>query len=82
LIKNASILDVASDTAINPNTALNVVAPSDAVGIGVVNPYGAAKNSVYFACNEANVPPVTYVVEDPKNDAGPTQPVVVHKVAP
>jgi len=28
------------------------------------------------------VPPVTYVVEDTKNDAGPTQPVVVHKVAP
>ena len=82
LIKNASILDVSSDTAINQNTPLSVVAPSDAVGIGVVSPYGAAKNSVYFTCNEANVPPVTYVVEDNKNDAGPTQPVVVHKVAP
>jgi hypothetical protein len=37
---------------------------------------------VYFACNEPNVGSVTYVIEDPKNDAGPTQPVVVHKVAP
>jgi hypothetical protein len=82
LIKNAGILDVASDATINQNTALNVVAPSDAVGIGVVSPYGAAKKSVYFACNEPNVAPVTYVVEDPQNDAGPTQPVVVHKVAP
>ena len=82
LLKNASILDVSADTAINPNTPVNVVAPSDAVGIGVVSPYGAAKNSVYFTCNEPNVPPVTYVVEDTKNDAGPTQPVVVHKVAP
>ena len=82
LIKNASMLDVSADTTINPNTALLVVAPSDAVGIGVVSPYGAAKTSVYFTCNEANVPPVTYVVEDSKNDAGPTQPVVVHKVAP
>jgi hypothetical protein len=82
LIKSSNMLDVSADNAINPNTALNVVAPSDAVGIGVVSPYGAAKNSVYFTCNEANVPPVTYVVEDSKNDAGPTQPVVVHKVAP
>jgi hypothetical protein len=82
LIKNANILDVSADATIAQNTALDVVAPSDAVGIGVVSPYGAAKNSVYFTCNEANVPPVTYVIEDTKNDAGPTQPVVVHKVAP
>ncbi len=82
LIKSASILDVSADATIAQNTALDVVAPSDAVGIGVVSPYGAAKNSVYFTCNEANVPPVTYVIEDSKNDAGPTQPVVVHKVAP
>ncbi|HEX4514726.1 MAG TPA: hypothetical protein VH054_14350, partial [Polyangiaceae bacterium] len=72
LIKNAGILDVSADTTIAQNTALDVVAPSDAVGIGVVSPYGAAKNSVYFTCNEANVPPVTYVIEDAKNDAGPT----------
>jgi hypothetical protein len=82
LMKNATILDVSSSTSINQGTALNVVAPADAVGIGVVSPYGAAKKSVYFACNEANGGSVTYVVEDPENDAGPTQPVVVHKIAP
>jgi hypothetical protein len=45
----------------------------------VVSPYGAGKHSVYFTCNE---PSVVYVVEDPANDAGPTQPVVIHKIAP
>ncbi len=82
LLKNASILDVSSDTSIAQGTALVVVAPADAVGLGVVSPYGAAKRSVYFACNEPNSGSVTYVVEDPANDAGASQPVVVHKVAP
>jgi hypothetical protein len=82
LIKSAKILDVSSDTTVAQGSALDVVAPSDSVGIGVVSPYGAGKHSVFFACNEPNTPPVTYIVEDPANDAGPTQPVVIHKVAP
>jgi hypothetical protein len=82
LIQSAGILDVASDAPIAQSTPLDVVAPADAVGLGVVSPYGAGKKSVYFACNEANGGAVTYVVEDPAGDAGPTQPVVVHKVAP
>lgn len=82
LIQSAGILDVSSDTSIKQFTPLDVVAPADAVGLGVVSPYGAAKRSVYFACNEPNGGAVTYVVEDPENDAGPSQPVVVHKVAP
>jgi hypothetical protein len=82
LIANASILNVTGDTSVAQGTALDVVAPADAVGIGVVTPYGAGKHSVFFACSEADVPPVTYVVEDPAGDAGPTQPVVIHKVAP
>jgi len=82
LIKSASILDVSSDTSITQGTPLLVVAPADAVGLGVVSPYGAAKRSVHFACNEPNSGSVTYVVEDPTNDAGASQPVVVHKVAP
>jgi hypothetical protein len=82
LIKSASILDVLSDSTVAQGTPLVVVAPADAVGIGVVSPYGAAKRSVNFACNEPNTGNVTYVVQDPTNDAGPTQPVVVHKVVP
>ena len=62
--------------------AAPVVAPQDAVGLGVVSPYGAGKHSVHFACNEANAGLVTYVVVDPTNDAGPTQPVTLHKVVP
>jgi len=82
LIQSAGVLDVTGDTSITPGTPLDVVAPSDAIGLGVVSPYGAAKRSVYFACNEPNGGTVTYVVEDPANDAGPSQPVVVHKIAP
>ena len=82
LIQSAGILDVSSDTPIAQSSPLDVVAPADAVGLGVVSPYGAGKQSVYFACNEPNGGAVTYVVEDPAGDAGPTQPVVVHKIAP
>ena len=82
LIQSAGILDVSGDTSIAQSTALDVVAPADAVGLGVVSPYGAGNKSVYFACNEPNAGSVTYVVEDPAGDAGATQPVVVHKVAP
>jgi hypothetical protein len=82
LIQASNILNVTGDTSVAQGTALEVVAPSDAVGLGVVSPYGAGKQSVFFACSEPDTPPVTYVVEDPAGDAGPTQPVVVHKVAP
>jgi hypothetical protein len=82
LIQSAGILDVSGDTSVSPNTPLVVVAPADAVGLGVVSPYGAGNRSVYFSSNDPNGGSVTYVVEDPGNDAGPTQPVVVHKVAP
>ena len=82
LVQSAGILDVASDTSVPQGTALDVVAPADAVGIGVVSPYGAGSQSVSFACNEPNGGAVTYVVEDPVGDAGPTQPVAIHKVAP
>jgi len=81
LIKNANILDVASDTFVKVGTALTVVAPQNAVGLGVLSPYGAGVRSVHFACNEANAGFVTYVVVDPSGDAG-TFPVVVDKIIP
>lgn len=82
LLTNAGILAVSADNAVKQSTPLDVVAPADAVGLGVVSPYGAGKHSVFFTTTEPDTSPVTYVVEDPDNDAGPTQPVVVHKVAP
>jgi hypothetical protein len=82
LLTNANILDVASDTFVKVGTALSVVAPQNAVGLGVLSPYGAGVRSVHFACNEANAGFVTYVVVDPSNDAGTTAPVVVDKVIP
>jgi len=82
LIKSANILDVASDTFVKVGTALLVVAPQNAVGLGVLSPYGAGVRSVHFACNEANAGFVTYVVVDPTGDAGTTAPVVVDKIIP
>jgi len=82
LIKSANILDVASDTFVKVGTALVVVAPQNAVGLGVLSPYGAGVRSVHFACNEANAGFVTYVVVDPTGDAGTTAPVVVDKIIP
>ena len=82
LIKNANVLDVSSDTFVKVGTALNVVAPQNAVGLGVLSPYGAGVRSVYFACNEANAGFVTYVVVDPSTDAGTPPPVVVDKIVP
>ncbi len=82
LIKSAQILDVSSDTVVQSGTPLLVAAPQDAVGLGVLSPYGAGKHTVHFACNEPNANMVTYVVEDPSGDAGASQPVVVHKVVP
>lgn len=82
LIKNANILDVSSDTFVKVGTALTVVAPQNAVGLGVLSPYGAGVRSVYFACNEANAGFVTYVIVDPSTDAGTPPPVVIDKIIP
>ena len=50
----------------------------DVVGVGVISPYGAGKNSVTFT-SEPNGGNVIYVIEQP-SDAGTPSPVVVHKV--
>jgi hypothetical protein len=55
------------------------VAPGDAVGIGVVSPYGATQHSVSVT-TEPNGGGVVYVVEEASTDAGPGAPVVVHKI--
>lgn len=74
------LLDVSSDTKVTVGTPLLDVASQDAVGQGLVSPYGAGRNTVHFACNETNGGAVTYVVVDPA-ETGASPPVIVHKVA-
>ncbi len=77
---SAGLLAVSAHTFIKTNTALDVVAGGDAVGHGVVGPYAAKPNSVFFTTSESNGGNVVYVVVDP-SDAGQA-PVVVHKAVP
>jgi hypothetical protein len=75
---DAGLFAVSGHTTIPKNTPLDVIAPGDVVGHGVVTPYAAELDSVFFATSVPNGGNVTYVVVD-SGDAG-TNPVVVHIV--
>jgi hypothetical protein len=76
---NAGLLAVSDHTVVPANTPLDVLAGGDAIGHGVVGPYAAKPNSVFFTTSEANGGNVTYVVVDP---TAADAPVVVHKNVP
>jgi hypothetical protein len=78
LSTGTGLLAVTAQSSLANGTPLDVVAPGDSVGTGVVSPYGAGKNSVTIS-TEPNGGNVIYVVEQP-SDAGPGAPVVVHKL--
>jgi len=71
------LLSVTAHAPLATGTQVLDVAPGDAVGVGVVSPYGAGKNSVTITTEPAGGN-VVYVIEDP-SDSGPGLPVVVHK---
>jgi hypothetical protein len=73
-----TLLSVTAQAPIATGTPLDDVAPGDVVGVGVVSPYGAGKNSVSMT-TEASGGNVIYVVDLP-SDAGASSPVVVHKL--
>jgi hypothetical protein len=72
-----SLLAVSAQASVTTGTPLQIVASGDAVGVGVVSPYGAGKSSVSLS-TEPNAGEVVYVVETP-DDAGTSAPVVIHK---
>jgi hypothetical protein len=72
-----TLLSVASQSSIATGTPLDVVAPGDPVGFGVVSPYSAGNSSVTVT-TEPNGGSVVYVVDLP-GDAGVGTPVAVHK---
>jgi hypothetical protein len=73
-----TLLSVTGQTSLKTGTPLDDVAPGDVVGVGVVSPYGAGKNSVSIV-TEPNGGSVIYVVDLP-SDASAGVPVVVHKL--
>jgi hypothetical protein len=73
-----TLLSVSAQTSVSLGTPLTDVAPADAVGLGVISPYGAGKSSVSIT-TEPNGGNVVYVI-DIAGDAGSEPPVVVHKV--
>ncbi len=75
---NAGLLAVTSHTSLAAGTPVTVVAPGDAIAVGVLSPYGVTKDSSHFLTTEPNGGNVAYVVTDQL----PTQPVVVHKIIP
>jgi hypothetical protein len=77
---NAGLLAMSHHTVIPKSTALDVVAPGDAVGSGVVTPFASELDSVHFTTSVPNGGDVTYVVVDPMD--GGQAPVVVHVVVP
>jgi hypothetical protein len=72
------LLGVSAHASIAAGTPLDLLAPADVVGAGVVSPY-AANNSSASITTEPNGGSVIYVVQLPA-DAGTGAPVVVHKV--
>lgn len=56
--------------------AVDVVAPADAIGVGVLSPYSAPTRSVSFAVTEPPSTSLVTVVSEPLS----TKPVVLHKV--
>jgi hypothetical protein len=81
LLKNSLLLDVTDDPSVATGTPLVDIGSQDAVGQGLVSPYGAGQNTVRFACNEPNAGFVTYVVVDGP-DSGAGAPVIIHKSVP
>jgi hypothetical protein len=70
------LLQVMSHSVVSTGSALQVLAPGDAVGIGVVSPYAASISSVFLS-TETDGGNVVYVVG---GMGANTSPVVIHKV--
>jgi hypothetical protein len=77
LVTGTGLLSVTGDAPLTIGTPLQVVAPGDALGVGVLSPYAAGQHSVSVT-TEPPAGNLVYVVVAP-NDGG-TAPVVVHKV--
>jgi hypothetical protein len=77
LVSGTGLLTITAQAPLATGTPVDVWAPGDAVGVGVLSPYAAGTNSVTVT-TEANAGSVVYVVGPPTDAA--LSPIVVHKV--
>jgi hypothetical protein len=77
---NAGLLSISGHTPVPKGTPLSLIAPADVIGHGVVTPYAAQLDTVYFTTSVPSGGAVTYVVVDPLDGGSP--PVVVHVEVP
>ena len=78
---SAGLFAISGHTVIPKAAALDMIAPADVIGHGVITPYAAELDSVYFTTSVANGGDVVFVVVDPA-DAAAQSPVVVHVTVP
>jgi hypothetical protein len=71
------LLTVTAQAPLDSHALLDVLAPADAVGIGVVSPYAAGTHSVSLTAQPSNGN-VVYVV-GAEDDGGVEAPVVIHR---
>lgn len=75
LLTKSTLLTTTSHTVVT-GKAVDVVAPADAVGLGVLSPYSAPSRSVTFTITEPSSGSLVTVVSEPAS----AKPVVLHKV--
>jgi hypothetical protein len=73
------LLSVSAQASVPLFTQVNVIAPTDAIAVGVGNRYAAGNYSVSFTTEPA-AGNVVYVVAAPSEDGATGSPMVVHKV--
>ena len=79
LVSNAGLLSVSGQTLLS-GTVLYNNAPFDAVGLNVLSPYLALKQSCTWDTSVTPGPQLVFVVGSASPDAGSGNPVVVHRI--
>lgn len=79
LATGTGLLDVTAQSSLVTGTALYILAPTDSLSVGVVNPYAAGASSVTVT-TEPNQGSVDYVIAPAVDGGAPVAPTVVHKV--
>jgi hypothetical protein len=79
-ISGAGLLATTGATALVAGQSLYNRAPGDAVGVGVLSPFAARKESCAFTTSEVPSGSSVFVVSDVSATGGQGSPVVVHKI--
>ncbi|MFO0565143.1 MAG: hypothetical protein U0263_05745 [Polyangiaceae bacterium] len=80
LVTNAGLLSVSQQAAVPNGTVMANLAPFDAVGLNVLSPFVALKQSCTFSTSASPGPGTVFVVAPMSGDAGASAPMVVHRI--